>query len=152
MNGDKRGKKLITACVCIFVSVVFLITSFVQKKAMKEDASQKKQIQESIEAENEPEPELYQEGNLITIYFTNTGQIDEKGALPHKELELLAEKTQEFLRSKGIEETEVQVIDGSLKKKERKTYFSCKVGKSILEIGFDEDTETFDFILKEGGT
>ncbi|POO87284.1 hypothetical protein [Clostridium sp. 3-3] len=153
MNGDNRGRKLMTVCICIFLSVVFLVTSFVQKKVMKEEkAGQEKQIQESEEAGMEPEPELYQEGELITIYFTNTDQIDEKGALPYKELEVLTEKTQEFLLSKGIEETEIRVIDGSLRKEGINTYFSCKVGKSILEIGFEEDTEKFDFKLRRGGT
>lgn len=153
MNGDNRGKKLLTVCICIFLSVVFLVTSLVQKKAMKEEkASQEKQMQESKETGMEPEPELYQEGELITIYFTNTHQIDEKGALPYKELEVLTEKTQEFLHSKGIEETEIRVINGSLRKEGINTYFLCKVGKSILEIGFDEDTEQFDFKLRRGGT
>jgi|GEM_PF-4519828 len=153
MNGDNRGRKLMTVCICIFLSVVFLVTSFVQKKVMKEEkAGQEKQMQESEEAGMEPEPELYQEGELITIYFTNTDQIDEKGALSYKELEVLTEKTQEFLHSKGIEETEIRVIDGSLRKEGINTYFSCKVGKSILEIGFEEDTEKFDFKLRRGGT
>lgn len=155
MNGDSRGRKLITVCICILLSVVFLVSSFVQKKAIKEDkmkeekTTQENQIQGTKEIE--PEPELYQEGALITIFFTNTAQIDEKGALPFKELEDLTEKTQEFFNSNGIKDTELNVIDGSLRKDGVKTYFSCIVGKSILEIRFDESTDTFDFALKEGG-
>ncbi len=150
MNGDKRGKKLMTVCICIFLSVVFLVTSFVQKKVMKEEkTNQKGQVQMS----KEPvvEPELYQEGELITIYFTNTEQIDEKGALPYKELEQLTEKTQAFLISQDIEETEIQVINGSLRRDGKKTSFSCKVGKSVLDIGFHEDTEEFEFTFRRGG-
>ena len=150
MNGDNRGKKLMTVCICIFLSAVFLVTSFVQKKVMKEEKiNQKEQIQTSEEVM--VEPELYQEGELITIYFTNTEQIDEKGALPYEELEKLTEKTQAFLISQGIEETEIQVIEGSLRKDGEKTFFSCKVGKSVLDIGFHEGTDEFEFSFRRGG-
>ena len=128
MNGDSRGRKLITVCVCILLSVILLVCSFIQKKAIQEDkvkeektTTHEKQIQESKEIE--PEPELYQEGDLITIFFTNTTQIDEKGALPFKELEDLTEKTQGFLNSNGIKDTELQVIDGSLRKDGGKDIF-----------------------------
>lgn len=146
MNGDKRGKKLMTVCICIFLSVVFLVTSFVQKKVMKEDkTNQKERMQTS--KEEVVKPDLYQEGELITIYFTNTKQIDEKGALSYEELEELTEKTQDFLISQGIEETEIQVINGSLHKDKKKTFFSCNVGKYVLDIGFNEGTDEFEFKL-----
>lgn len=150
---DKRGKKLMIACFCIFISVVLLVTSFLHKKKISEEGNdQKEQILKTEEYEpDEYEPEVYQEsGEPIVIYFTNTSQIDEKGALPFKEIERLTEKTQEFLHSQGNENEELRVIDGSLKKAENITYFSCKVGTSVLEIGFDSNTDKFDFVFKEG--
>jgi len=167
MNGDKRGKKLLTVCVCILVSVVFLMTSFVQKKTWKNEKDISKKTENQIkgseetetgveaeleaELEAEPEPELYQEGEIITVYFTNTEQIDEKGALPYKELESLVEQTQKFLRDKDIQITELQVINDSLRKEEAKTYFWCKAGEAVLEIGYDRETDEFEFNFKEGG-
>lgn len=147
---DKRGKKLMIACFCIFISVVFLATSFLHKKKISnEDKDQKEQISSGAE---EYEPELYQEsGEPIVVYFTNTTQIDEKGALPFKELEQLTEKTQEFLQSRGNKNTELRVVNESLRKEGYIIYFSCEVGEAVLEIGFDESADKFDFVFKEGG-
>lgn len=147
---DKRGKKLMIACFCIFISVLFLATSFLQKrKIQNEEKEQKEQREQIVE---EYEPELYQEsGDPIVIYFTNTSEIDEKGALPFKELEQLTQKTQEFLNSNKNKISELKVINGSLRKEENVTYFSCEVGALILEIGFDENTDQFDFVFKEEG-
>lgn len=146
---DKRGKKLIIACICMFLSAVFLTTSFLQKKKISDDKTIQK---EQSKDKEDIEPELYQEsGEPIIIYFTNTAEIDEKGALPFKELEQLTEKTQEFLKSKGNTSLELRVIGGSLRKEESVTYFSCEVGTAVLEIGFDENTNKFDFIFREGG-
>ena len=133
----------------MFLSAVFLTTSFLQKKKISDD----KTIQKEQNMDKEDiEPELYQEsGEPIIIYFTNTAEIDEKGALPFKELEQLTEKTQEFLKSKGNTSLELRVIGGSLRKEESVTYFSCEVGTAVLEIGFDENTNKFDFIFREGG-
>lgn len=146
---DNKGKKLMTACICIFLSVVFIVSSFIQKRKHSDD----KVIQvEQGTQEETYEAELYQEsGDPIIIYFTNTAEIDEKGALPFKELEQLTEKTQEFLKSKGNKSLELRVIDGSLRKEESVTYFSCEVGTAVLEIGFDENTNKFDFNFREGG-
>jgi len=159
MNGDKRGKKLLTVCVCILVSVVFLMTSFVQKKTWRNEKDISKKTENQIKGsektetgvEAEPEPELYQEGEIITVYFTNTEQIDEKGVLPYKELESLVEQTQKFLRDKDIQIKELQVINDSLRKEEAKTYFWCKAGEAVLEIGYDRETDEFEFNFKEGG-
>lgn len=133
----------------MFLSAVFLTTSFLQKKKISDDKTIQK---EQSKDKEEIEPELYQEsGEPIIIYFTNTEEIDEKGALPFKELEQLTEKTQEFLKSKGNTSLELRVIGGSLRKEESVTYFSCEVGTAVLEIGFDENTNKFDFIFREGG-
>lgn len=146
---DKRGKKLLIACICMFLSVVLLTTSYLQKKKISDEKTAQK---EHIKENEELEPELFQEfGEPIIIYFTNTAEIDEKGALPFKELEQLTENTQEFLKSKGNKNIELRVKDGSLRKEESVTYFSCEVGTEVLEIGFDENTNKFDFIFREGG-
>jgi hypothetical protein len=146
---DNRGKKIMIACLCILFSAIFLTTSFLHKRKLSEEGKDQK---EQKTVEEQYEPELYQEsGEPIIIYFTNTAEIDEKGALPFKELEQLTEKTQEFLKSKGNKTLELKVINGSLRKEENVTYFSCEVGEAVLEIGFNEGSDQFHFVFKEGG-
>lgn len=149
---DNRGKKLTVICTCLFMAVVLLTSSFLQKKQLKEETQESKEREESLAKLNaEPEPELYEEGEPVTVYFSNTGQIDKNGALPFRELEMLNEKTQEYLKSRGIEAEELPVITGSLQEKGEWVYFSSRLKDGILTIGFNKNTEQFHFTVEEAG-
>lgn len=146
---DNRAKKLTAICVCLFIAAVLFASSFLQKKQLKEEALESRKKQESLNETENVEPELYQKGEPVTIYFTNTEQIDKNGALPFRELELLNEKTQEYLNSSKIETEELSVITGSLREQGEWVYFSSRYQTGILEIGFNKITEQFDFSVRE---
>lgn len=149
---DSRGKKLLKICICLFMAAVLLASSFFQKRRAKEEIAESRE-DTAASSGTEVEPELYGEGRPITIYFTNTAQIDERGALPYKESEFLVERTQEYLDGQGIKAEELRVITGSLKRDGEKTSFSCEIQNLdlVLEIGFYGENGPYNFALKNGG-